>query len=200
MRLSKKRASSLVRRHGVPHVLHLLMRLWVSELAVIRGDVSHCMSMVSFLGKWLGNVLGLLHRPVSPGPCLISGWWPVAVVHVLQCGHTHCESQLRKQPQQPQQQPGFCSNCVASAQRRPEFLVEPQHGDRFRSPCDGEAPRGSKCMAADTARLTSSAPGKFTNWNDIEKIRHHTLHNELGAATDDHHVALTKAVPNSMAN
>ena len=33
----------------------LLMRLWVQGLAVIRGDVSHCMSMVSFLGKGLGN-------------------------------------------------------------------------------------------------------------------------------------------------
>ena len=51
----------------------LLMRLWVLGLAVTRGDVSHCMSMVSLLGKGLGNVLWLLHCPVSPGPCLISG-------------------------------------------------------------------------------------------------------------------------------
>ena len=49
----------------------LLMGLWVSGLAVVRGDVSHCMSMVSFLGKGLGNVFGLLHCPVSAGPCLI---------------------------------------------------------------------------------------------------------------------------------
>ena len=35
---------------------------------------------------------------------------------------------------------GFGSNCVASAQKRPEFLVEHQHGDRFRSACDVEAP------------------------------------------------------------
>ena len=32
----------------------LLMRLWVQGLSVIRGDVYHCMSMVSFLGKALG--------------------------------------------------------------------------------------------------------------------------------------------------
>ena len=35
----------------------LLMRLWVLGLAVIRGDVSHCMSMVSFLGRVLGSCL-----------------------------------------------------------------------------------------------------------------------------------------------
>ena len=81
MRLTKKTASSLVRRHGVPHVLHGVRwkrlrspdEVLVLGLAVIRGDISHCMSMVSFLGKVLGNVLWLLHCPVSPDPCLISG-------------------------------------------------------------------------------------------------------------------------------
>ena len=62
MRLTKKTASSLVRRHGVPHFMVLggrdfvlLMRVWVQGLAVIRGDDYHCMSVVSFLGKGLGN-------------------------------------------------------------------------------------------------------------------------------------------------
>ena len=49
----------------------LMMRFWVLGLAVLEGDVSHCMSTVSFLGKVLGNVLWLLHCPVSPGPCLL---------------------------------------------------------------------------------------------------------------------------------
>ena len=38
--------------------------------------------------------------------------------------------------------------------------------------------------------------GLFTNWNDTEKIWHHTSLNELGAATDDHPVVLTEALPN----
>ena len=63
MRLTKKTASSLVRRHGFPMFVTvlggrdfvLLMKLQVQGLAVIRGDVYHCMSTVSFLGKGLGN-------------------------------------------------------------------------------------------------------------------------------------------------
>ena len=51
----------------------LMMRFWVLGLAVIKGDVFHCMSTVFFLGKGMGNVLWLLHCPVSPGSCLISG-------------------------------------------------------------------------------------------------------------------------------
>ena len=38
--------------------------------------------------------------------------------------------------------------------------------------------------------------GFFTNWNDMEKIWHHTLYNELGAATDEHPVLLMEAVLN----
>ena len=63
MRLTKKTASSLVRGHGVHHVFGvlggtgfvLLTRLWVQGLAVVRVDVCHCISMVVFLGKELGN-------------------------------------------------------------------------------------------------------------------------------------------------
>ena len=33
---------------------------------------------------------------------------------------------------------------------------------------------GSKCLASDTARLTSSVPGKFINSNDIEKFEERT--------------------------
>ena len=35
----------------------LMMRFWVLGLAMIKGDVFHCMSTVFFLGKGLGNVL-----------------------------------------------------------------------------------------------------------------------------------------------
>ena len=38
--------------------------------------------------------------------------------------------------------------------------------------------------------------GYFTNWSDLEKIWHHTLHNELAAATDVHPVLLTDALLN----
>ena len=51
----------------------LLTRLWVQVLAEIRGDVCHCMSMVFSSSRGWVIVLGLLHCPVSPGPCLISG-------------------------------------------------------------------------------------------------------------------------------
>ena len=39
----------------------------------------------------------------------------------------------------------------------------------------------------------------FTYRSDTEKIRHHTSCNELGAATDDHPIVLTEALPNPMA-
>ena len=111
MRLTKKTATSLVRRHGVPHVLHGVRwkRLRSLDEALGSGASSDKRGRLSlhehvfFLEKGLVIVLGLLHCPVSPGSCLISGWLLVTVVHVLQCGHTHCERQRRKQ--QPQQQP-----------------------------------------------------------------------------------------------
>ena len=39
----------------------------------------------------------------------------------------------------------------------------------------------------------------FMNLNDIEKIRHHPLHCELGAAANDHPFVLTEALPNPIA-
>ena len=50
----------------------LLMRFWVQGLAVVRKDVSHCMSTVSFLGKGLGNC------PWVVSPRFVLNWWLVA--------------------------------------------------------------------------------------------------------------------------
>ena len=36
--------------------------------------------------------------------------------------------------------------------------------------------------------------GFFTNWKDLERIRHHTLYNELSAAPEEHPVLLTEAL------
>ena len=42
--------------------------------------------------------------------------------------------------------------------------------------------------------------GIVTNWDDMEKIWHHTFYNELRVAPDDLHVLLTEAPLNPMAN
>lgn len=42
--------------------------------------------------------------------------------------------------------------------------------------------------------------GIVRDWDDMEKIWHHTFHNELRAAPDEHPVLLTEAPFNSMAN
>lgn len=42
--------------------------------------------------------------------------------------------------------------------------------------------------------------GIITNWDDMEKIWHHTLHNELRVAPEDYHVLLTEVPLNSKEN
>ena len=79
MRLTKKAASSFVRQHGVLHVQHGVrwkrLRSPDEVLGIgARSDKRGRFSLHEFsLGKVWGNVLWLLHCPVSPGPCLISG-------------------------------------------------------------------------------------------------------------------------------
>ena len=82
MRLTKKTAISLVRRHGVPHVFHgrRWKRLRSLDEASGSGAISGKRGRLSlhehnFFPRRRGwvIVLGLLHCPLSPGPCLISG-------------------------------------------------------------------------------------------------------------------------------
>ena len=83
MRLTKKTASSLVRRHGVSHVLH--GRRWkrLRSLGEVLGSgagsdkkegafVTARARFLSSGGGWVVD-LALSHCPVSPDPCLISG-------------------------------------------------------------------------------------------------------------------------------
>ena len=66
---------------------------------------------------------------------------------------------------------GFGSNCVASAQKRPEFLVEPQHGDRFRSAFDVEAREGAK--ERRERRLRAEARIRLQLCRDAVRIASH---------------------------
>ena len=64
------------------------------------------------------------------------------------------------------------------------------------------------CYVGDDAQrkrgiLSLSYPmvrGIVTNWNDMEKIWHHTFHNELRIAPEEHPVFMTEAPLNPKAN
>ena len=81
MRLTKKTASSLVRRHGILHVLHGVRWKSLRSLDEVLGsgagsDERGSLSLHErgfFLGKGLGNCPWVVALSVSPGPCLISG-------------------------------------------------------------------------------------------------------------------------------
>ena len=99
---------------GVSYLeLLILYEKWAGERLVLEGARFLLHEHGFFLGKALGNVLWLLHCPVSPGSCLISGQWLAAVVHDSHCGYTHCEC-TRQQQQQQQHSVAILAQVVAT--------------------------------------------------------------------------------------
>ena len=94
------------------------------------------------------------------------------------------------------------SGCDAPQVEFPSIFGQPKHPDMFIDTDLKDAYVGDEAWSK-RGFLRLAYPiehGVATNWDGMEKIRHHTFYNELGVAPDKHHVVLTETPLNPKAN